>query len=197
MGLLDKINAVWQKVGLVQRALLAALVLTCVLTAVLLTRWATRPEMRLLFGNLSLEQASKIADKLSEQNIPYELRSGGTSVFVPAEKVHELRAMAAKEGLLPHSGEPGYEIFDNEKLGVSPLVQKMNYNRALQGELARTIQVFEGVEICPRPHRSSGTNDVYGQRAKSNRLCNASDQTWVANQPIDGGRYHQPCRRCG
>jgi flagellar M-ring protein FliF len=148
MGLLDKINAVWQKVGLVQRALLAALVLTCVLTAVLLTRWATRPEMRLLFGNLSLEQASKIADKLSEQNIPYELRSGGTSVFVPAEKVHELRAMAAKEGLLPHSGEPGYEIFDNEKLGVSPLVQKMNYNRALQGELARTIQVFEGVEFA-------------------------------------------------
>ncbi|HOQ03804.1 MAG TPA: flagellar basal-body MS-ring/collar protein FliF [Anaerohalosphaeraceae bacterium] len=148
MGFLDKINAVWQKVGLVQRALLAALVLTCILTAVLLTRWATRPEMRLLFGNLSLEQASKIADKISEQNIPYEIRGGGSSIFVPADKVHELRALAAREGLLPKSGEPGYEIFDNEKLGVSPLVQKMNYNRALQGELARTIQVFDGVQYA-------------------------------------------------
>ncbi|MEJ5259265.1 MAG: flagellar basal-body MS-ring/collar protein FliF [Anaerohalosphaeraceae bacterium] len=148
MGLFDKINAVWQKVGLVQRALLAALVLTCVLTAVLLTRWAARPEMRLLFGNLSLEQASKIADKISEQNIPYEIRGGGSSIFVPAEKVHELRALAAREGLLPRNGEPGYEIFDNEKLGVSPLVQKMNYNRALQGELARTIQVFDGVQYA-------------------------------------------------
>jgi flagellar M-ring protein FliF len=146
MGLFDKINAVWQKVGLVQRALLTALVLTCVLTIVLLTRWAARPEMQLLFGNLSLEQASKIADKISEQNIPYEIRGGGSSIFVPAEKVHELRALAAREGLLPRSGEPGYEIFDNEKLGVSPLVQKMNYNRALQGELARTIQVFDGVQ---------------------------------------------------
>jgi flagellar M-ring protein FliF len=50
--------------------------------------------------------------------------------------------------LVPKSGEPGYEIFDNEKIGVSPLVQKMNYNRALQGELAKTIQVFEGVEFA-------------------------------------------------
>ena len=148
MGLFDKINAVWQKVGLVQRALLAAIVIACVLTAVLLTRWAARPEMRLLFGNLTLEQAAKIADKVSEQNIPYEIRGGGGSIFVPAEKVHELRAILAKDGLLPRNGEPGYEIFDNEKLGVSPLVQKLNYNRALQGELARTIQVFDGVEYA-------------------------------------------------
>lgn len=148
MGLFDKINSVWQKVGLVQRALLAAIVIACVLTAVLLTRWAARPEMRLLFGNLTLEQAAKIADKISEQNIPYEIRGGGGSIFVPAEKVHELRAALAKEGLLPRDGDPGYEIFDNEKLGVSPLVQKLNYNRALQGELARTIQVFEGIEYA-------------------------------------------------
>lgn len=148
MGLFDKINTVWQKVGLVQRALLAAIVIACVLTAVLLTRWAARPEMRLLFGNLTLEQAAKIADKVSEQNIPYEIRGGGGSIFVPAEKVHELRATLAKEGLLPRDGDPGYEIFDNEKLGVSPLVQKLNYNRALQGELARTIQVFEGIEYA-------------------------------------------------
>lgn len=148
MSFFDKINAVWQKVGLVQRALLAAAVLACVLTGVLLTRWAARPEMRLLFGNLDLEQAAKIADKVSEQNIPYEIRGGGGSIFVPAEKVHELRALLAKDGLLPRSGEPGYEIFDNEKLGVSPLVQKLNYNRALQGELAQTIQMFEGVEYA-------------------------------------------------
>ena len=148
MSFFDKINTVWSKIGLVQRAFLAAIVLACIICGLLLTRWAARPDMRLLFGNLDLEQASKIADKISEQNVPYELRGGGGSVYVPAEKVYEMRAMLAKEGLLPRDGEPGYEIFDNEKLGVSPLVQKLNYSRALQGELARTIEVFDGVEFA-------------------------------------------------
>jgi flagellar M-ring protein FliF len=59
-----------------------------------------------------------------------------------------LRASLAKDGLTPKDGEAGYELFDNEKLGVSPLVQKMNYTRALQGELAKTIQFFDGVEYA-------------------------------------------------
>lgn len=148
MGLLQNINAVWQKIGLVQRALLAAIVLACVITGVLLTQWATRPEMRLLFGNLEIDQSSQIAEKLGEMNVPYEIRNGGRSLFVPAEQIYTLRASLARDGLLPKDGEPGYEIFDNEKIGVSPLVQKMNYNRALQGELAKTIQVFEGIEFA-------------------------------------------------
>jgi flagellar M-ring protein FliF len=148
MGLFQQINTIWSKIGLVQKALLAAIVLACVITGVMLTKWASRPDMRLLFGNLGLEESATISDKISEQNIPYELRNGGKSIYVPAEKVYTLRASLAKDGLMPKDGEPGYEIFDNEKLGVSPLVQKMNYNRALQGELARTIQVFEGVEFA-------------------------------------------------
>jgi flagellar M-ring protein FliF len=148
MGLFQQINTIWNKIGLVQKALLAAIVLACVITGVMLTHWASRPDMRLLFGNLGLEESATISDKISEQNIPYELRNGGKSIYVPAEKVYTLRASLAKDGLMPKDGEPGYEIFDNEKLGVSPLVQKMNYNRALQGELARTIQVFEGVEFA-------------------------------------------------
>lgn len=148
MGFFHNINAVWQKIGLVQRALLAAIVLACVITGVLLTQWATRPEMQLLFGNLEIDQSSQIAEKLGEMNVPYELRNGGRSLFVPAGQIYTLRASLARDGLLPKSGEPGYEIFDNEKIGVSPLVQKMNYNRALQGELARTIQVFEGIELA-------------------------------------------------
>lgn len=148
MGFLQNINAVWQKIGLMQRALLAAIVLACVITGVLLTQWATRPEMRLLFGNLDIDESSRIAEKLSETNIPYEIRNGGRSLFVPAGQMYTLRASLAREGLVPKGGEPGYEIFDNEKIGVSPLVQKMNYNRALQGELAKTIQVFEGIEFA-------------------------------------------------
>lgn len=144
----DKINAIWQRIGLVQRAVLAAAVMACIITGSLLTKWATKPEMRLLYGNLSLEQASQIVGKVQEKNIPCTLGGGGTSVFVPSEQVYQLRAEMAKEGFGPKDGEPGFELFDNEKLGVSPLVQKLNYNRAMQGELAKTIQFFDGVEYA-------------------------------------------------
>ncbi len=122
--------------------------MACIITGSLLTKWATQPEMRLLYGNLSLEQASQIVGKVQEKNVTCTLGGGGTSVFVPSEKVYELRAAMAKEGLGPKDGEPGYELFDNEKLGVSPLVQKLNYNRAVQGELAKTIQFFDGIEYA-------------------------------------------------
>jgi flagellar M-ring protein FliF len=148
MGIFQNINAVWQKIGLMQRALLVAIVLACVITGALLTQWATRPEMRLLFGNLDIDESSKIAEKIGEKDVPYEIRNGGRSLFVPANQIYTLRASLARDGLIPKSGEPGYEIFDNEKIGVSPLVQKMNYNRALQGELAKTIQVFDGIEFA-------------------------------------------------
>lgn len=186
MSFFDKINAIWARIGLVQRAFLAAIVLACILIGLLLTRWAARPEMRLLFGNLDLEQASRIADKISEQNIPYELRGGGGSVYVPAEKVYELRAMLAREGLLPRDGEPGYEIFDNEKLGVSPLVQKLNYNRALQGELARTIQVFDGIEFARvhivRPEQTLFTGS--GQKASASVMVRMKPGWRISNTTV-------------
>lgn len=169
MGLFQQINTVWSKVGLVQKALLAAIVIACVITGVMLTKWASRPDMRLLFGNLSLEEGAAIGDKISEQGIVYELRNGGKSIYVPAESVYTLRAALAKDGLMPKDGEPGYEIFDNSKLGVSPFVQKMNYSRALQGELARTIQVFDGVEFARvhlvRPDQTMFTTE--GEKASA------------------------------
>jgi len=169
MGLFQQINTVWSKVGLVQKALLAAIVIACVITGVMLTKWASRPDMRLLFGNLSLEEGAAIGDKISEQGIVYELRNGGKSIYVPADNVYTLRASLAKDGLMPKDGEPGYEIFDNSKLGVSPFVQKMNYSRALQGELARTIQVFEGVEFARvhlvRPDQTMFTTE--GEKASA------------------------------
>jgi flagellar M-ring protein FliF len=169
MGVFQQINMVWSKVGLVQKALLAAIVIACVITGVMLTKWASRPDMRLLFGNLGLEEGAAISDKISELGIVYELRNGGKSIYVPAESVYTLRASLARDGLMPKDGEPGYEIFDNSKLGVSPFVQKMNYSRALQGELARTIQVFEGVEFARvhlvRPDQTMFTTE--GEKASA------------------------------
>jgi flagellar biosynthesis/type III secretory pathway M-ring protein FliF/YscJ len=145
MGLLAKINAIWQKIGIVQRAMLAAIVLACIMTGGLLTKWAGTASMQLLYKSLAPEDAAAICDKLSEQNIRYELRGGGTSIYVPEEKVYQLRLDMAKDGL-PNSSKGGYEIFDNEKIGVSPVVQGLNKIRAIQDEMAKTIQLIDGIE---------------------------------------------------
>ncbi len=168
MDFLQNINAVWQKIGVVQRAMLVGIVMACVITGGLLTKWATKPDMQLLFGGVAPEEASKMVDKISETDIPYQLRSGGTSIYVPREHVNSLRLTMAKEGL-PQGGQKGYELFDNEKIGVSPLVQQINLDRALQNELAKTIQMINGITFARvhlvRPEQSRFTTDP--QKAKA------------------------------
>lgn len=143
--MLQKIGTVWQKIGLVQQVLLVAIVLTFVLAGAMLVHWARRPDMRMLYKDLGPEEASAITEKIGEQNIAYELRNGGTAIYVPKENVYQLRLDMAKEGL-PAGEQGGYKIFDNERIGVSPFVQSVNLKRALQDELAKSIQMVDGVE---------------------------------------------------
>jgi flagellar M-ring protein FliF len=164
MNFFQKINIIWQKVSLVQRALLIAVVLTLIITAALLTRWASRPDMRMLYQNLPPEEAAKITDKISEKNVLYELRGGGTSIYVPQEKIYQLRLDMAKEGL-PVDGQAGYKIFDNEKIGISPFVQNINLKRALQEELAKSIQMIEGVAHA-RIHIVSPEQTLFSPQGK-------------------------------
>ena len=163
MNFFQKLNAVWQKVGLVQRALLIAIFLAFIGIGVLLTNWARRPDLRMLYQQLSPEEASKITEKISEKSIVYELRNGGTSIYVPKEKVYQLRLDMAREGLA--SGEQGgYKIFDNEKIGVSPFVQSVNLKRALQEELAKSIQMIDGV-VHARVHIVSPEQTLFTSEA--------------------------------
>ncbi|MHC4646023.1 MAG: flagellar basal-body MS-ring/collar protein FliF [Planctomycetota bacterium] len=144
MSLVQKIRVIWQNVSLTQRALLTAVVLTFILVGALLVHWARKPDMRLLYQDLAAEEASKITEKIREQGIPYELRNSGTAIFVPQEKVYQLRLDMAKEGL-PSGEQSGYRLFDNEPIGTSPFVQGVNLKRALQEEVAKSIQMIDGV----------------------------------------------------
>ncbi len=145
MAFLHRIRAIWEKIGLVQRALLVAIVITCAIAGGLLVHWAQRPDMRVLYQDLAPEEAAGITELISEKAITYELRNGGTSIYVPKEHVYQLRLDMAKEGL-PSGDQGGYKIFDNEKIGISPFVQGVNLKRALQDELAKSIQMIDGVE---------------------------------------------------
>jgi len=104
-----------------------------------------KKDMALLYSSLEPQDASKIVQKLTEKQIPYEIADNGTSIWVEKKLVYEQRLALAGEGL-PEQSIVGYEIFDRTNLGMSEFVQKLNYRRALEGELARTIGSLDEIK---------------------------------------------------
>lgn len=121
-------------------AAVGALVVSALVVAFL---WTQSPEYQVLFTGLSASDSGGVIEKLREKNIPY--RVDGGAISVPAESVYEVRMELAGEGL-PQGGGVGFEIFDNTGFGVTDFVQKVNYRRALQGELSRTISQIREVD---------------------------------------------------
>jgi len=106
---------------------------------------AQQADYRLLYRGLDDAEVAQVVDGLTAERIEYQLGEGGSAILVPSSRVHEARMRMASRGL-PSGSTPGFELFDQGKFGVTDFVQKVNYSRALQGELARTIEQVEGVE---------------------------------------------------
>ncbi len=105
--------------------------------------WAQGPDYQVLYSKLSPEDSGAVIEKLKDKKIQYKI--DGYAIFVPADKVYETRMELAGEGL-PQGGGVGFEIFDKTGFGVTEFVQKINYKRAMQGELARTISQIKEIE---------------------------------------------------
>lgn len=107
--------------------------------------WVNQPSYQNLYTGLSQKDASQVVDKLKELKIPFRLEANGTGILVPQEHVYETRLALAGSGL-PRGAGIGFEVFNEVKMGTTEFVQKINYQRALQGELARTIASFPEVD---------------------------------------------------
>ncbi len=130
----------------VKKMITLGLVLACVIASgILMLSWMQKADHQLLFANLSEEDAGAIIQKLNEQRIPYTTQGGG--IMVPADKVYEVRLQLASQGL-PQGGGVGYELFDKTSFTMTDFVQKLNYRRALQGELSRTVRSLAEVDQC-------------------------------------------------
>ncbi len=153
---IHNLGDIWHRMGMAQRVLLLGVVLGCVGAATFLVGWASEPEYVMLFGGLEPAEASRIVEKLRDGDTSYKLRDGGTTVMVPEDKVYSLRLSLAGEGLTG-GGQEGYQILDRSGLGQSPSRTKIDHNRAIQGELAKTIKAFDVVQDCrvhiSRPER--------------------------------------------
>src|SRR5262249_37367079 len=128
----------WGRLGVVARWSLGLGVLLCLSVAVLLLWWAMRTDYQVLFSNLEPADAGAVIQALKTQKVPYRLDDEGHTVRVPADKVHETR-LTLMSGSVPLTGGVGFEIFDRQGLGATEQSQRVTYQRALQGELARTI----------------------------------------------------------
>ena len=143
----DRIRSFSRGMTASQKLTIGVTLVLMVVGLVLLFRWATRPDYALLFSNLDFKEADQIVESLRAQNVPYKLSGGGTSVLIPSKDVYEWRMRLASQGL-PSSGGIGYEIFDKKDIGISDFVQKVNYRRALEGELVRTIRGIGDIEYA-------------------------------------------------
>jgi flagellar M-ring protein FliF len=107
--------------------------------------YTSQVDYQVLFSNLSAEDAGNIVARLQEKKISYKVSQSGNAISVPADKVSELRLELAASGL-PQGGGVGFEIFDTKNLGLTEFVQQLNYQRALQGELSRTINGLDEIQ---------------------------------------------------
>ncbi|SFM47790.1 flagellar basal-body MS-ring/collar protein FliF [Thermodesulforhabdus norvegica] len=102
-----------------------------------------RPELALLYGRMNERDMALVVEQLKQQKVPYRIE--GDRIFVPKDRLYEVRLALAREGI-PRGTGVGFEIFDEQRLGATEFVQRVNYQRALQGELARTIAAMDKIE---------------------------------------------------
>ena len=107
--------------------------------------WGQTPDYRVLYANLSDHDGGAIIESLQQQNIPYKFAEGGGALLVPANVVHEARLRLASQGL-PKGGTAGFELMESQKFGTSQFLEQVNYQRALEGELARSMQTLAAVQ---------------------------------------------------
>jgi len=123
--------------------------------------WANTPAMALLVSDMEPDAASSMVSRLKTLKVQYVLDQGGRAIRVPADRVDELRLELASQGL-PESGRIGFEIFDRTNFGATEFLEKVNFRRALEGEIARTIGTIAEVASA-RVHISMGKQELFGE----------------------------------
>jgi flagellar M-ring protein FliF len=140
-----QVNAVLKTLSAGKLISLTILVVATIWGLTALINWSGKPEYLPLYSNLSAEDAGEVVARLRERKISYKLSHDGGTVQIPGEKLYDVRLELASQGL-PRGSGVGFEVFDNTKLGMTEFVQNINYQRALQGELSRTINGLNEVE---------------------------------------------------
>lgn len=147
-GALGKLTAAVKQFSLAQRTLALIGLAVLVLGAVALSSWAAKPSLSPLFTGLSSTDAAAVVDQLDAEGVAYELTDGGGTVLVPADSLYNMRLKLAAAGLPANTDGGGYSLLDDMGMTSSEFQQEVTYQRALEGELAKTIGAMQGVEAA-------------------------------------------------
>lgn len=135
---LEKIRALPKPILLGAAAAVVALIVAAVM-------WSSEPKYKVLFSNLDDRDGGAIVTALGTMNVPYRYNETGTALLVPADRVYDARLQLASQGL-PRGGSVGFELMDNARFGASQFAEQINYQRGLEGELARSIEAMHTVQ---------------------------------------------------
>ncbi|SFU29835.1 flagellar basal-body MS-ring/collar protein FliF [Xenorhabdus koppenhoeferi] len=127
--------------------------------------WLRSPDYRVLYSNLSDKDGGEIVTQLTQMNVPYRFSENGSAIMIPTDKIHETRLKLAQQGL-PKGGAAGFELLDKEKFGASQFSEQVNYQRALEGELARTVESLGPVQSA-RVHLAMPKPSLFVREQKS------------------------------
>ena len=147
-GVVARLQDTVRQFTLAQRTLAIIGIAGLVLGAVTLSAWLGRPTMSPLFSNLSAADASAVVEQLEGEGVEFELTDGGSTIMVPAESVYPQRLAAAAAGLPANTDGGGYSLLDDMGMTSSEFQQEVTYQRAVEGELAKTIGAITGVEAA-------------------------------------------------
>lgn len=149
---IEELSKAFKSFSLVQKIAILGGTAAVIIAVIILILWANKPVYKTLYGNLDDASAQQIVEYLKNNNIPYQLLDDGKTIAVPDDKAYEIRLNLAKEGI-PKIGGAGFELFDRSSFGMTEFMQNVNYQRALEGELSRTIASLDEVKSA-RVHLS-------------------------------------------
>ncbi len=136
---------VLEKLRTLPKPVLMGAAAAVVAVIVALALWGREPDYKVLFSNLEDRDGGAIVSALGQMNVPYRFSDNGGAILVPANRVYDARMQLAAQGL-PRGGSVGFELMDNARFGASQFAEQINYQRGLEGELARSIEAMHSVQ---------------------------------------------------
>jgi flagellar M-ring protein FliF len=146
-GPLARIRSVLSTISLGQKVVIGLLAVGLILGGFFFYNWITAPTYSPLFSNLASTDASAIVDELNAEGVSYQLTDGGSTIMVPNDQVYNLRLTMSGKGL-PAGQDTGYSLLDQQGITTSEFQQQVTYQRAVEGELAKTLEAIKGVNTA-------------------------------------------------
>ncbi len=145
MAIVNSLRRIFSELTIAQRAGVAAAGVVVILAVIAFVGWVSTPSYTVLYSNIDDAQLADVIDALEADSVPYKLEAGGRRILVPRNRVYQVRASLASSGIQGAVVPKGYELLDEQGLSVSDFRQRVDYQRALEGELARTLGALETV----------------------------------------------------